>query len=142
RASHDGIDIGVVPHIKCASGSGPGGDGENRNKSSQRIELVMRTEQSNDRSEDSEHHDARFGELEEVGQAPTLGETVRGMRRRGNSRPFAKMISNGLDVHYACSGFIRNERGRFRIRRMMGSHCFHICFWKSSWWLASAGRLT
>jgi hypothetical protein len=61
----------------------------------------MGTDQSNDRSEDGERHDTRFGQLEEVGQAPTLGETACG--RRENSRPFANLISNGLDVHCTLS---------------------------------------
>jgi hypothetical protein len=31
-ASHDGVDIGVIPHVEHASRSGPGGDGKNRGK--------------------------------------------------------------------------------------------------------------
>jgi hypothetical protein len=69
-----------------------------------RSALATCTDQPNDRGEDSEQHDARFGLLEEAGQAPMPREAAHEMRRRGNSRPFAKRVSDGLDVHCAYSG--------------------------------------
>ena len=66
-ASHDGVDIGVVPHIEHAGGAGPRGDCENCNESKEWIEVSRRDHQSDERSEHRERHHARLHQRDEIG---------------------------------------------------------------------------
>ena len=69
RASHHGVDVGVVPHIEYAGGASSCGDGENCNGAEQRIEVTRCNHQSNECSEDRKQHHARLHERDEISQA-------------------------------------------------------------------------
>jgi hypothetical protein len=77
----DRIDIGVVPHVEHAGGSGPCGDAKNRGKRGQRIKSNWRAAQSDQRGEDGKHHHARLCEGDEVGHIPMASKRAGGMRR-------------------------------------------------------------
>ncbi len=69
RASHDGIDVGVVPHIEDTGGTRPRGDCKNCNGPKQWIEVTRCNHQSDKRSEDGKHHHAWFHQRDEIRKA-------------------------------------------------------------------------
>jgi hypothetical protein len=80
-ASHEGIDVGVVPHIEHTRGAGARGNGKNCNQPMGGIEVTRCNDQSDECSEHSKRHHAWFHQREEIERAPALGQKVRGMKR-------------------------------------------------------------
>src|SRR5215475_2932897 len=66
-ASHDCVDIGVVPHVQGAGGSGASCDRENCNKTRKWIEACRCDHQPDERCEQRERHNARLHQCGEVG---------------------------------------------------------------------------
>src|SRR5215468_7055583 len=65
-ASHDRVDIGVVPHVQRAGGSSAGCDGENCDEATERIEAGRCDHQSDECGEQCERHNARLHQRDEV----------------------------------------------------------------------------
>ena len=82
RASHHGIDVGVVPHVEHAGGASSGGDGKDCNGPKQRIQVTRRNHQANERGEHRKQHHARLHERDEIRQ--TRGQA--GPRRQPQAR--------------------------------------------------------
>ena len=72
RACHDGVDVGVVPHVEHAGGSGSCRDGEDGKARAQRGEIAGRNGEADDRGEDGEHHHPGLRQGDEVGQPAAL----------------------------------------------------------------------
>src|SRR4029077_15131120 len=61
-ASHERIDIGVVPHVEHTGGASARRDGENCGSREKRIEVTGRNLQSNERREHRKRHHTRLHE--------------------------------------------------------------------------------
>jgi len=59
-ASHQRIDIGVVPHVERAGGTGPGGDCKDGNSPKKWLEVTRCNHQSDKRSEHGKQHNTWF----------------------------------------------------------------------------------
>ena len=68
-ASHDGVDVGVTPHIEDTGCASPGGDCQDRDGAKERIEVTGRNDHSDKRSEDGKRHHAWFRQRDEIRQA-------------------------------------------------------------------------
>ena len=64
--AHEGIDIGIAPHVEHPGGTRAGGNGEHGKGRAQRIEFARRDQESDERREDGERHDAGFHQRNEV----------------------------------------------------------------------------
>jgi hypothetical protein len=68
-ASHDGVDVGVAPHIEDTGDAGPGGGCQDRDGAKERIDVARRNDHSNERSEDGNRQHAWFRQYDEIRQA-------------------------------------------------------------------------
>jgi hypothetical protein len=68
-ASHDGVDVGVAPHIEDTGDASPGCDRRDRDEAKEQIEVTGRNDRSDKRGEDGKRHRAWFHERDEIRQA-------------------------------------------------------------------------
>ena len=73
RARHDGVDVGVVPHVERAGGAGADRDAEQRREADHRMHVPRRDQQADQRREHDERHHPRLQQRDVV--ARTLGES-------------------------------------------------------------------
>src|SRR5262249_46105136 len=70
-AGHQGVDVGVTPHIEHTSRASSGGDGENCSGPKKGIKATWCNHQTNHGSEYRQHHHTRLHQSDEIGQART-----------------------------------------------------------------------
>jgi hypothetical protein len=66
---HDGVDVGVAPHIEDTGAASPSGDCQDRDGGKERTEVTGRNDHSDKRGEDGKRQHAWFHERDEIGQA-------------------------------------------------------------------------
>ena len=60
RPPHQRVDIGIIPHVEGARGTGADRDREQRGKSDNRIDMRRRDQNPGERRKNHQRHDARF----------------------------------------------------------------------------------
>ena len=73
RALHQRVDIGVVPHVEGAGGTGADGDADERDDADCRMRLHRRQQHADQRREHHERHHARLHQSDEVADAAADG---------------------------------------------------------------------
>ena len=102
RATHHGVDVGIVPHVQRAGRAGTHCNAEQRDETEERVDMGWLDQHAGERGEDHEGHDTRFEEREEILRA-----------RHGN--PQIVVVCRD-QTHEPLSGFtlLRGEEGGAR----------------------------
>ena len=108
-ARHDGVDVGVVPHVERAGGAGADRDAEQRGEADQRMQRAGRDRQADQRGEHHQRHHPRLHQRDVVADAgqARFGKALLNEPRYGGYRT-AEVCAFADERHYLIRGSVSN----------------------------------